>query len=128
MKAEELIYSVDTEKTFEEAVVSVLKNAGESGWSLFQVYDIKERLAAKGFHQRPLKIIEICKASNADGFLGKDRLASLCMPCRINVMQEGKVRIAGMRPTIMIRFFPSVDAEHALSVEKELKGIIDSSR
>ncbi len=49
MKAEDFLYIVDTDKTFDEAVVSVLKAVDKKGWSLFQIYDVKERLAAKGF-------------------------------------------------------------------------------
>src|SRR3989344_3473818 len=95
-------YIVETKKSFDEAIVSVLKSIEQKGWSLFQVYDVKERLAAKGFSQKPLKIIEMCSAKYANQFLNKNRLISLCMPCKINVVEDnGKVKIIGMKPTMI---------------------------
>ena len=72
MKLEDFAYVVETEKSFEQAVTPVLKSAEQKGGVLFQIYDIKERLAAKGFEQKPLKIIEICKAKHANNFLNKN--------------------------------------------------------
>ena len=81
MKIEDFAYVVETKKSFEEAVVSVLRAVEQKGWALFQIYDIKERMAAKGFEQKQLKIIEICSAKYANQFLNKNRFISLCMPC-----------------------------------------------
>ncbi|MBS3094735.1 hypothetical protein J4474_03650 [Candidatus Pacearchaeota archaeon] len=44
MKIQDFAYIVETEKNFDEAVISVLKSVEKKSWSLFQVYDIKERL------------------------------------------------------------------------------------
>ncbi|MBS3157148.1 hypothetical protein J4442_03170 [Candidatus Woesearchaeota archaeon] len=56
MRVEDFAYIVETKKTFDNAVVSVLKAVEQKGWTLFQIYDVKERLATKGFEQKPLKI------------------------------------------------------------------------
>lgn len=128
MKTEDFAYIVETKKSFDEAVVSVLKAADKKGWALFQIYDVKERLAAKGFEQRPLKIIEICSGKYASRFLDKNRLISLCMPCKINVLEEnGKVRIAGMRPTMISQFFPEVDRKEAEEAEQDIIEMMDSA-
>ena len=129
MKTEDFAYIVETEKSFDEAVVSVLKSVEQKGWSLFQIYDVKERLAAKGFKQEPLKIIEICSGKHANNFLNKNRLISLCMPCKINVLEEnGKIKIAGMKPTMISQFFPEVSEEEAEEVEKEVREIVDNAK
>lgn len=129
MKLEDFAYVVETDKSFDEAVVSVLKAVESQGWTLFNVYDIKERLAAKGFKQEPLKIIEICSGKYANNFLNENKLISLCMPCKINVFEEGgKVKIAGMKPTIVSQFFKEVKREEAGEVEKVIKEIINNSR
>lgn len=129
MKPEDFTYIVETEKSFDEAVVSVLKVVEQKGWSIFQVYDVKERLEAKGFKQNPLKIIEICSGKHANNFLNKNRLISLCMPCKINILEEdGKVKIVGMKPSIMSEFFPEISKEEAEEVEKEIKEIVDNAR
>ncbi|MBS3085983.1 DUF302 domain-containing protein [Candidatus Pacearchaeota archaeon] len=129
MKTEDFAYIVETNKSFDEAVISVLKAVEQKGWSLFQIYDIQERLAAKGFKQKPLKIVEICSGKHANIFLNKNRLISLCMPCKINVLEEnGKIKIAGMKPTIISQFFPEVSRKKTEEVEKDIKEIVDKAR
>ena len=129
MKTEDFTYIVETNKSFDEAVVSVLKAVEQKNWSIFQIYDIKERLAAKGFNIEKLKIIEFCSGKYANQFLNKNRLTSLCMPCKINVLEEnGKVKIIGMKPTIISQFFPEVSRKDAEDAEKDIKEIIDNAR
>ena len=129
MNVNDFAYIVETEKSFDNAVVSVLKSVEQKGWLLFQVYDVKERLAAKGFEHKPLKIIEICSGKYANQFLNKNRLISLCMPCKINVLEEdNKVRIVGMKPTMVSQLFPEVSKKEAEEVEKDVKEIIDKAR
>ena len=129
MKQEDFAYVVETDKSFDDAVVSVLKAVEQKSWSIFQIYDIKERLAAKGFEHKPLKIIEICSGKHANSFLNKNRLISLCMPCKINVLEEdGMVKIVGMKPTMIAEFFPEISKEEAEEVEKEVKEIVDNAK
>lgn len=129
MKLEDFAYVVETDKSVEDAVVSVLRAVEQKGWTVFQVYDMRERLAAKGFIQKPLKIIEICSGKYGHQFLNKNRFVSLCMPCKINVIEEsGKVKIVGMKPTIISQFFPEVNKEEAEEVEKIIKEMIDSAK
>ena len=86
-------------------------------------------MAVKGFEQEPLKIIEICSGKYANNFLNKNRLISLCMPCKINVFEEnGKVKIAGMMPTMMSEFFKEIKKEEAEEVENVIKEIINNSK
>ncbi|MEW6456268.1 MAG: DUF302 domain-containing protein [Acidobacteriota bacterium] len=86
-------------------------------------------MAVKGFEQKPLKIIEICSGKYANQFLNKNRLISLCMPCKINVLEEdGKVKIAGMKPTMISQFFPEVTKKEAEEVEKDIKEIVDNAK
>ena len=129
MNLNDFAYVAETGKSFDEAVVSVLKAVEQKGWALFQIYDVKERLAAKGFEQKPLKIIEICSGKYANQFLNKNRLISLCMPCKINVMEEnGKVKIVSMKPTMISQFFPEVDKKEAEQVEKDVIEMVHNAR
>ena len=128
MKQEDFAYIVETNKSFDVAVVSVLKAVEKKGWALFQIYDVKERLAAKGFEHKPLKIIEICSGKHANNFLNKNRMISLCMPCKINVLEEnGKIKIVGMKPTIISQFFPEVSKKDAEEAERDVIEIIDNA-
>ena len=129
MKTDDFAYIVETKKSFDDAVVSVLRAVEQKGWTLFQIYDVKERLAAKGFSQKPLKIIEICSGKYANQFLNKNRLTSLCMPCKINVLEENeKVKIVGMKPTMISQFFSEVDKKEAEQVEKDVIEMVDNAR
>src|SRR3989338_9080916 len=129
METDDFAYIVETTKSFDDAVVSVLKSVEQKGWALFQIYDVKERLAAKGFSQKPLKIIEICSGKYANQFLNKNRLISLCMPCKINVLEENeKIKIIGMKPTMISQFFPEVDRKEAEQVEKEVIEMVHNAR
>ena len=129
MKTEDFAYIVETEKSFDEAVVSVRRAVENKGWAIFQVYDYKEILAVKGFKQNPLKIIEICSGKYASQFLNRNKLTSLCMPCKINVFEEGKkVKIIGMKPAIMSQFFPEIIRQEAEEVEKDIIEIIDNAK
>lgn len=129
MEKEEFVYVVESNKNFDDTVVSILKAIEKKGWTIFGVYDMKERLAAKGFEQKPLKIIEICSGKYSNKLLNKNRLVSLCMPCKINVFNEnGKVKIAGMKPSIVTQFFPEIKKEDIVEIEKEIEDIINSSK
>ena len=129
MKTEDFAYIVETDKKFEDAVVSVLKSVDKKGWALFNVYDVQERLSAKGFTTSSLKIIEICSAKHANAMLSKNKLVSLCMPCKINVFEDnGKVKIASMRPTIISQFFPEVSRQEAEQVETDVMEIVDGAK
>lgn len=128
MKLEDFAYVTATEKSFDEAVVSVLKEVEKKGWSIFNVYDVRERLAAKGFEQGCLKIIEICSAKHANKFLGKNKLISLCMPCRINIIQDReKVLITAMKPSLISFLFSEIKKEEVDEVEKDIQEIIGNS-
>lgn len=126
----EFDYTVETERSFEDAIVSVRKATEGKGWSVLHVHDMREILAVKGFDQEPLKMVEICSGKYANEFLNSDRLISLCMPCKINVyMKNGKVLISGMLPGILPQFFPDAGLEDlAAEVEKDVKDIVDSAK
>lgn len=130
MQAEDVEYVVETDKNFDDVVVDILKAIEQKGWAVFQIYDIRERLRAKGFEShKPLKVIEFCSGKYANHFLSKNRLSSMFLPCRINVLQEeNKVRIVGFNPIVISKLFPEVDKQIADEARKEVVGIIDSVR
>ena len=129
MKQEDIVYCVGTEKSFSDAVVAVLKAVELKNWAVFQIIDIQERLAAKGFKHDALKIIEICSGKHANKLLLQNKLVSLCMPCKINVfVDKNNVFIAGMRPSVVSQLFDGVRQEDASAVEAELKEMIDLAR
>ncbi|MEK6922212.1 MAG: DUF302 domain-containing protein [Nanoarchaeota archaeon] len=129
MNVGDFAYIVETKKDFEEAVVSVLKSIEKKGWSVFSIYDLKERLVAKGFTHSGMKIIEICSAKHADKFLKKNKLVSLCMPCKINVLEdEDSVIIVGMRPKLLPQLFNEISSAETAEADTDIKEIIDNAK
>lgn len=129
MSIEDFLYIVNTNKNFDEAVVSVLKSIEHNGWSIFQIYDIRERLAAKGFNHERMKIVEMCSARYANNLLNKNKLVSLCMPCKINIIEDnGKIKIVGIRPKLISYFFKEINEDDVKNIENELKVIIDEAK
>jgi len=127
MSINEFAHIVETSKSVNEAVVAVLKSVEQKGWSVFAVIDLQERLTAKGFVQKPVKVIEICSAKHANSFLNKNRLVSLCMPCRITVFEDGGVKIATMRPSVMAGLFERISAQEVELIEADLRAIVDGA-
>lgn len=122
---EEFAYVRETDEDFESVVEKVVRIVKEKNWTLFNIYDIQERLRNKGYEIDKLKIIEICKASHAHKLIQKNRLISLCMPCKINIIKDGNVKIVGIKPSIMLNFFNDIQEDDLTGIEKELKEIID---
>jgi uncharacterized protein (DUF302 family) len=128
MEMSEISYCKSTPKDFQDAVVSVLQQVEKKGWSVFGIYDLQERLAAKGFCHEEMKVVEICSAKHADKFLSRNRMAALCMPCRIAILrQDNAVRIAGMRPAFLSQFFPEVAPDETVAAEADIRDIIDGA-
>ncbi|MBS3065891.1 DUF302 domain-containing protein [Candidatus Pacearchaeota archaeon] len=128
MKLEDFAVITETNKEFEEVVVSVLKAVEQKSWVVFNVYDIRERLEAKGFKHEPLKIIEICSGKHADRILNQDVFMSLCMPCKINIIKKNnKVLIASAKPTFASEIMPEIKKQNLEDIEQEIKEIINNS-
>lgn len=126
---EEFAHIVETGRRFDDTVVSVLRGIDQKGWTVFQIYDLKERLAAKGFQHNSLKIIEFCAAKHANNLLNKNKYVSLCMPCRISIIEDdGKVKIGSMNPGVIGEFFSDIKKEDTEAIEKDIKGIIDNAK
>ncbi|MBS3125564.1 DUF302 domain-containing protein [Candidatus Woesearchaeota archaeon] len=123
----ETAYAVETSKSVSDAVVAVLKAVEQKGWAVFAVIDLQERLIAKGFAQKPVKVIEICSAKHANAMLNKNRLVSLCMPCRIAVFEDGKTRIATMRPVILAGMFDGISVQDVELIDADLRTIVDAA-
>ncbi|HIH31970.1 TPA: DUF302 domain-containing protein [Candidatus Woesearchaeota archaeon] len=129
MESYDYLLAVETQSDFDEAVISVLKAVDKKGWTVFQIYDLKERMAVKGFDQKPLKIIEICSAKHSNRILDKNRYASLCMPCRINVINDNnKIRIIAMKPSVMPVFFHEISQADVAEIEKDIIDMINEAR
>ena len=123
-------YTVETKKSFDDAVAAVEAKSKEKGFGVLHVHDVKATLAAKGFDREPIKIVEICNPRYASEVLKKDVKISLMLPCPISVYVEGdKTYISTLRPGMISVFYPQADVTAlAEEVDKTVLSIIDESR
>lgn len=123
-------YTVQTEKSFEEAVNAVEKETRNAGFRVLYIHDVTATLKEKGFTIEPFKIIEICNAKSAYTVLQADIKIGLCLPCKVNVYQKNeKIYISGMRPVILSQFFPNAGlGNFPTEVDTMIRGVIDKSR
>ncbi|HVJ06490.1 MAG TPA: DUF302 domain-containing protein [Candidatus Saccharimonadales bacterium] len=122
-------YTVETNKSFEEAVSAVEQNTAARGFRVLHTHDVAATLAEKGFQREPLKIVEICNAKYAHEVLQINVAIALMLPCPITVYtQAGKTRITTMLPSVIGEFFPGKGIETvAAQVEKAVVEIVDAS-
>lgn len=127
---DEMKYTVETGKSFDEAVEAVEARTRERGFRVLHIHDVQATLAEKGFQREPLKIIEICNAKYAHQVLEKDDLISLLMPCKIVVYRKGgKTILSAMRPATLAQFFPDAHLDEvAKEVDAIVCGIVDAAK
>lgn len=123
-------YTVETNKTFDEAVTAIEAKSKEKGFGVLHIHDVKATLSAKGFDREQLKIIEICNAKYASQVLAKDIKISLMLPCPISVYVEGgKTYISTLRPKVIADFYPQADIKAlADEVDRIVLSIVDESK
>ncbi len=123
-------FTVDTQKSFDEAVSAVETKSAEKGFRVLHTHDVAATLNEKGFPQEPLKIVEVCNAKYASQVLKSDIKVALMLPCPITVYnKEGKTYISTMLPSLMGEFFSSSEiAKVAGEVEKAVLAIVNEAK
>src|SRR3989338_8975610 len=123
-------YTVSTNKSFDEAVVSVEEETKKAGFRVLHIHDVATTLAEKNFKIEPFKIIEICNAKSAYTVLQADIKIGLCLPCKINVyIKDKQTFISGMRPIILSQFFAQADlGERPKEIDQIIQNIINNAK
>jgi uncharacterized protein (DUF302 family) len=123
-------YTLETLKTFDEAVEAVVAECKDLNFGVLHIHDVQATLAAKGFRRGPLKIIEVCNAKHAYDVLEKDVKISLMLPCPISVyVEKEKTTISALRPRMMSAFYPQAGIETtAEAVDAAILAIVDGAK
>lgn len=123
-------YTVETAKTYDEAVNAVQQAARERGFRVLHVHDVAADLAEKGFRREPLKIIEVCNARFANEVLDKEIRAALMLPCPITVyQQQGKTYLSTLLPEVIASFYPESGIDKVASeVQQSVIEIINQAK
>lgn len=121
-------YTTLTEKSFEEAVNSVLEAIKKRGLRVLHIHDISGMLSSAGFSIEPLNIVEFCSEKFASELLRTDVKMSLIMPCKISVyVNGGKTYISALRPRAIGDFYTefmyAAEEEDALNL-----GIVEEAK
>jgi len=123
-------YTVETEKSFDDAVRAVEEASAQHGFRVLHVHDVAATLAEKGYAREPIKIIEICNARFASEVLQKDIKTALMLPCPITVyVDHGKTYMSTLLPEVIASFYPEAGIESlSAEVQKIVVEIVDQAK
>lgn len=123
-------YTVETDKSMEEAIQSLEESLKEDKFGILWQFDIKETLNNKGFEfDQPYRVLEVCNPKEAQRILTKNQLIGYFLPCKIVVYEEeGKRKIGLPKPTALMELAGDDSLkEIAGDVENRLIKAIDKS-
>jgi|SRR5690625_2657533 uncharacterized protein (DUF302 family) len=123
-------YTVETDKTMEEAIQSLEESLKEDKFGVLWQFDIQETLQNKGFEfEQPYKVLEVCNPAEAKRILTKNQMVGYFLPCKIVVYEDGgKTKIGIPKPTALIQMAKDDGLmETARDVENRLIKAIDES-
>jgi uncharacterized protein (DUF302 family) len=118
-----MIYAVQTTKTLPEIDQALRAAAQRHKFGVLNVLDLKQTLANKGIDLgRECRVYDVCNPQAASTALAADMKASVVLPCRISIYDDGDKRtIATVKPTDLMKAtgLSGVD-ELAANIEREL--------
>ena len=125
----EFEYTVETDKSYEDAIEAVQDALERRGFRVQFVHDVADTLAEKGFEREPITIIETCNAKYANAVLEADVAIALMLPCPVVVYKkDGMVYISTLRPSVIGSFYPDAGIEDiAGEVEDILTFVVDEA-
>ncbi|WP_226037598.1 DUF302 domain-containing protein [Aquibacillus saliphilus] len=123
-------YTVETNKTMEEAIHSLEGSLKEEKFGVLWQFDIKDKLQEKGldFNQNYM-VLEVCNPHEAQRVLSKNLMVGYFLPCKIVVYEDaGKTKIGMPKPTALIQMVNDESIkELAADIEERLITCIDKS-
>lgn len=126
----DLIYEKITNKTFKEAVDSIVTALKEREFGVLWQLNFKEKLAEHKINfDNNFMILEVCNPLKAKEVLSKHMEMGYFLPCKVVVYEkEGRVRIGTAKPEMLMGFMGFHDLGHvAQEVEEILIQSIDAA-
>ena len=123
-------YTVETNKTMEDAIQSLEENLKTEGFGVLWQFDIKETLQKKGLDfNQPYQVLEVCSPKEAQHMLTKNQMVGYFLPCKIVVYEDSsKIKIGMPRPTVLVEMVEDESIkEKAAEIENKLIGCMDQS-
>ena len=122
-----MLYVQEIGGSVDDVVRKIEQAAKDNDFGVLDIHDLKQKMVAKGVDFAPeCRIIEVCSPQKAKEVLENNMAISTALPCRISVYEEdGKVKIATIRPTYMLDLFDSPKLKSiAQNVEETIIRII----
>lgn len=97
-------YEVITNKSFDDAVSSVIKSLEEQKFGVLWKMNFKDKLKEKEIDfENNIMVLEVCNPQKAKEVLSKHIEAGYFLPCKIVVYEDkGCVKIGMLKPEILI--------------------------
>lgn len=126
----ELIYQVKTDKSFDDAVMSLKEACASVGFGTLWQLNFKDKLHEKGLaFDDNFMILEVCNPVKAQKVLLENREAGFFLPCKVAVYEKGGEVFMGMpKPTELMAMLGSEALKSAADeVESALIEAIDNA-
>lgn len=121
-------YTVETEKSMDEAVKALEASLKEEQFGVLWDFDLTAKLQEKGLDfNTGYRVLEVCNPKEANRVLQEDKVVGYFLPCKIVVYEdEGKTKIGLPKPTTLIELANNDKlTEIATDVENRLIRSID---
>ncbi|MGP4059417.1 DUF302 domain-containing protein [Halobacillus litoralis] len=123
-------YTVETNKSLEEAVESLENRLKDKQFGVLWTFDIKDKLNEKGLEfEKEFKVLEVCNPKEAQRVLNENVLAGYFLPCKMVVYEdEGKTKIGMPKPTALTQMVEDDNIQAmADDIEQRLIQCMDQS-
>lgn len=116
----ELIYQVKTDKSFDDAVMSLKEACASVGFGTLWQLNFKDKLHEKGLSfDDNFMILEVCNPVKAQKVLLEHREAGFFLPCKVAVYEKaGEVYMGMPKPTELMAMLGS-EALKSVAAEVE---------
>jgi uncharacterized protein (DUF302 family) len=127
-----MYYTVNSDKTFDQASADLDAAVKRHGFGVLHVHDLGATLRGKGIaFDNECRVFEVCNPSQAAKVLASDMRLNMALPCRISVYTDkGRTRIGLIKPVWMLAALsddPAL-AQVAAEVEEKTIRMVDDAR
>ncbi|GAA0330356.1 DUF302 domain-containing protein [Bacillus carboniphilus] len=124
-------YTVQTDKSVDEAIQSIEASLKEEKFGVLWNFDLKGKLQEKGLDfQKEFRVLEVCNPQEAYRVINENELAGYFLPCKIVVYNSnGQTKIGMPRPTSLVSMVENEPIQAmAKDIEDRLIKCIDQSK
>ncbi len=117
-----LKYEVVTNKSFNDAVSSIIRSLEEQKFGVLWKLNFKEKLHEKGINfGSNFMILEVCNPHKAKEVLSNHIDVGYFLPCKVVVYEDkGYIKIGMARPEILINMLGYEDLTHTANEVEEI--------